>query len=311
VFVKPMCVFALLGAFYAVELRRRPVGRRALVFLVLGLGPWLIHLAQDFIFGGQQRGLFAGSFLPWLWVSPSFWRGWLHQIDVAVGTWPFLAALASFVALARGIAWPMLAGLWLGYFVYGLAFTYQIHTHSYYHLQLIPIVALSLSPLASAVARHLRRAPALVRAAGGCVAVAIAVLCVRSAYGRVDTRDWQDRVRDYEAIGSAVHHSTKAVWLSEWYGGPLRYHGQVAGTNSPHQIDFNAYSLQGRSVVSGADILRALLQRSPAEFFIVTDLAELAAQPDLGRFLQKFPTLVKTDRYVVFDLRAGAATSRN
>jgi hypothetical protein len=109
------------------------------------------------------------------------------------------------------------------------------------------------------------------------------VLCVRSAYGRVDTRDWQDRVRDYEAIGSAVHHSTKAVWLSEWYGGPLRYHGQVAGTNSPHQIDFNAYSLQGRSVVSGADILRALLQRSPAEFFIVTDLAELAAIEGRGR----------------------------
>ena len=35
------------------------------------------------------------------------------------------------------------------YFLFGLIFSYSIHTHDYYHLQFIPAVALSLGALAA------------------------------------------------------------------------------------------------------------------------------------------------------------------
>jgi hypothetical protein len=41
-----------------------------------------------------------------------------------------------------------LLGLWAGYAVFGIYFNYHISTHDYYSLPLIPIVALSIAPLA-------------------------------------------------------------------------------------------------------------------------------------------------------------------
>src|SRR5258706_7370780 len=42
-------------------------------------------------------------------------------------------------------------GLWAGYFLFGIYFNYHISTHDYYSLPLIPIVLLSLAPLADHV----------------------------------------------------------------------------------------------------------------------------------------------------------------
>ncbi|MBK9600225.1 MAG: hypothetical protein IPO36_00010 [Anaerolineales bacterium] len=39
-------------------------------------------------------------------------------------------------------------GLWAGYALFGIYFNYHISSHDYYSLPLIPIVALSLAPLA-------------------------------------------------------------------------------------------------------------------------------------------------------------------
>ena len=50
-----------------------------------------------------------------------------------------------------------MAGLWGGYFLFGLVFTYHIHTHGYYSLQFVPIVALSLGPLWDLVEGYIGR----------------------------------------------------------------------------------------------------------------------------------------------------------
>ena len=40
---------------------------------------------------------------------------------------------------------PVCVRLWVGYLLYGLTLPFQMFTHSYYHIQLIPIVALGLA----------------------------------------------------------------------------------------------------------------------------------------------------------------------
>ncbi len=39
----------------------------------------------------------------------------------------------------------LLISLWIAYLLYGLTLPFQMYTHSYYHIQLIPIVALGLA----------------------------------------------------------------------------------------------------------------------------------------------------------------------
>ncbi len=45
----------------------------------------------------------------------------------------------------------LLISLWIGYLVYGLTLPFQMFTHSYYHIQLIPVVALGLASVIEAV----------------------------------------------------------------------------------------------------------------------------------------------------------------
>jgi len=307
IFVKPMCLFALFGAFYALLVKQEGIraaaaSRRALAFAGASLAPTLIFFAAN---SGAYAGLARGSFLPWLWTSATFWVGWRRQIGNVVGLPVFLSSVVTFLTLAEGRARTMLAGLWLGYFVYGLVFTYQMHTHNYYHLQLIPIVALSLAPLGSVIARRLATARRISRIGAASAAVVAVVLCMRAASAKIGVDGWQDRVRVYEEIGRAVDHSTKAILLADNYGGPLRYHGHLGGATWPCGADLRLSAKQRRPTESGEQRLGGYLQRGFSDFFIVTEMQELKAQPDLELLLDRYPKLAETDRYVIFDLRGG------
>ena len=66
----------------------------------------------------------------------------------------FLSIAGALLAPPR-LRW-LLISLWIGYLLYGLTLPFQMYTHSYYHIQLIPIVALglavALNPLIESVA---------------------------------------------------------------------------------------------------------------------------------------------------------------
>lgn len=97
-------------------------------------------------FLGQQ---FSGRFFPTYWIDPYFYLRWLLKVDLVVGVfWLSLAAL-GWLILAAKPAKVFLSALWSGYMFYGLVFPHHIASHDYYSLPLIPIVALSLAPLAA------------------------------------------------------------------------------------------------------------------------------------------------------------------
>ena len=64
------------------------------------------------------------------------------------------AALLGALLLSKGLARALLIGLLSGYIVFGLVFTYHIQTHSYYSLQLVPIVALAIGFIVELVGAH-------------------------------------------------------------------------------------------------------------------------------------------------------------
>ena len=307
ILVKPVCLFVILAAFLSLSIRRRGVrqcatDRHVIAFVGISLGVgaafsfYAIFVARLAL--RHQAGI---SFLPRLWLRPSYWRGWLHCIRVVVGAPALLLALLG-TALLRGRQRWFLLGLLGGYVAFGLAFTYHVHTHTYYQLQLVPIVALGLGAVVDAVRRQQSRL-------GGPWPSRLAALAVLGLALGPAVRGYSPPTTDpgfiavARQIGAAVGHSANTIFLAEYYGKPLIYHGELAGVSWPKSADFRAQRLRGESPLTAAEQLAAFRRSSP-EYFIVSDLPALDAQADLKRLLDsRFPVVAKTDRYVIFDLR--------
>ena len=56
-----------------------------------------------------------------------------------------LAALSIFLADPKRER-PLLVGMWIGYLLFGMTFSYHFFTHDYYQLSFIPVVAISMAP---------------------------------------------------------------------------------------------------------------------------------------------------------------------
>ena len=82
--------------------------------------------------------------------TTSFYAHWLGFVGSLFGLTILFLSIAGCFSLRR-LRW-MLIGIWIGYICYGLTLPYQMYTHSYYHIQLIPVVALGLVPIIEAVA---------------------------------------------------------------------------------------------------------------------------------------------------------------
>jgi hypothetical protein len=307
VLIKPFCLFVLVGAFGALAIARRGllrgvIDRRSVLYAVVAVAPFAAYLLWRTL--GDQAGAIGGtareSFRPGLLLTASFWSGWAAVVGQVVGFAAFLGALAG-VALARkGAGRPLLLGLWPGYVVFGLVFTHQIHTHTYYSLQLVPVVALSLGPVGAAVLGALARTSP--RWHGRVVGWAVLVLAVvigagvwLFSPGRAEQRD---EVKALREIGELTGHSTAVLFLPREHAMPLAYHAEIAGEWWPRRTGLHASSLPADKLLAK---LRA--EHSP-EFFVVTDRAEFEANDELRRLLtERFPLLAETRYYLIFDLR--------
>jgi len=274
------------------------VGSAALPAAVYGYGV---------ISGTFRTDIAEAILLPQLWISPFLWSGWLSKIDASVGLLPFFGALFGVLLFRAGRPRAVALGLWLGYFGFGLVFDYAVATHDYYHLQLVPIVAISLSPL---VALVVRRAATVHRDAaarvmlGGVLAAGLAVALL-GARAQIANPDWQQDVAIKREIGAAADHSVRTVFLSADYGTPLEYHGMIAGFPWPLVSDLEWERLAGIQVLGAEERFVRWFEPRQPEFFIIEDFSQLAEQPDLQLFLgQHFPVAKQTEDYVIYDLRS-------
>lgn len=163
IFIKPVCVFVLVSAFLVPAPARqrnwKALWNRDTVIFGTSLVPTLLFYLFGIYLTDLLRSQAETSFLLHLALMPAFWQGWLAQIDAVVGLALFGAALLGLVLIPPGLPRAFLLSLWLGYFVFGLVFTYHIHTHDYYQLQLIPIAAISIGATANWLIKQRQRVP--------------------------------------------------------------------------------------------------------------------------------------------------------
>jgi hypothetical protein len=324
-FVKPgICVFQIYGASFALMVYRRGLfgSLRSLhvyLFAVLTLIPMAIYYALFL------RGVAGGRIEPELLLSLSFWRGWLWQIEYMVGYVAFAGALLGVLLLRPGLPRALLAGLWAGYFLFGLVFEHHVQTHDYYSLQVIPVVALSLGAAWDFLSGDLWRATSarfLRVAIVGFLLLALAlgameqwktvVLIARQGQGAAfpgkyvahgTTADYERRAAIYREIGEVVDHSPRTIMFAPDYGHSLAYHGRLDGV---------FLYPESKSV---REDFRALYKENSPRYAIV--IKRFAYYPrrvdwsghanenkDLRAELKKNFGVVANDRaYIVFDLK--------
>jgi hypothetical protein len=273
----------------------------------------------------------------------SFWKQWVFQIQVVVGYVALLGALFGALLLRSGLHRALMLGLWGGYFLFGLVFTRHISTHDYYSLQLIPVVALSLSPIGALVASALTRVDLrYYERATPMVLLLLAMLfsayehreelllikeqfekdsyVAKDYWGLTVATDYEDLVNSYTEIGEAVGHSSSTLFLVPDEGFPLIYYGRVSGAWFPppgmEQEPFWA-SRQARANTRQASAEERFSimysERSPEYFIVVTpysqwggtvDFLEGEEYADLKKLLDKdFSIATQGDGYLVYDLR--------
>jgi hypothetical protein len=313
ILVKPPAAFALYTVFGLVMINRKGWGSSLAdpSLWIFGLGSVLPALGYYVFYGLYLTGPVvtqtAAAFLPLLVFDSFFWKSWAANISIVIGLPAFILALLGGFLFPRGTPRSSMLGLWAGYVLFCLVFSYHIATHDYYHLQLIPIASLSLAPLLASIwVRLMEMNRGTLARVSICAVLTVGLLWSALAVrpqllGDIALRD---QIEKAEEVGDAVHHSTKNLVLASDYGMTLQYHGEVSTLPWPLMSDLEWEMLAGQNRLRPAERMEQWFGDEEVDYFIVMDMWELEQQPDLEEFLSEhYPAMVRTDSFAIFDLR--------
>lgn len=310
VLIKGIAGFFTIGAFLVLAIARGGpralVSPAALVFAVGSIAPTALFYARVISTGvlGEHS---ATGFVPSLMLTPGFYQGWFGMINKTVGLPALIGGLIGLLMLQRGDRRAFVLALWIGYGIYGLVKTYHIHTHPYYQLPFVPILALPMGVALAAITGWLaeHRSTVMYRVATAAVLALAFVLSVGLNLQRLRSGpDFGDEVLVAKAIGEAVDHSTSTILLARYSGRPLRYHGQFSGTYWPDLGEIRSEAVVGLEPIGVEDRLARLVAAYDPEFFVVRDIAEFELQDQLARYLRStYPLVIDSPQFIIFDLR--------
>ncbi len=312
VLTKAIAVYSVAGmmialAFYSLRKQEQSVAGAAARML---LNPQLWTLAAltllpTAIYYLGRQGRAAEYFTSWtlalshLLLEPRFYLSWLNLIQKLLNP---LALIIAFVGLllARQRTRALLWGWWAGYVVYGLFLPYQMTTHNYYHLQLVPLTALSMTPAFQAGMRFLLRQKVIWRwAAGGC-ALAVVIWMSWQALIPLYRQDFRNEPAYWQTIASYLPSDGKIVALTQDYGYRLMYYGWRKVTLWPNRGEIKLSDLRGSSKEFEQFFDKRVQDKS---YFLITAFKQFEDQPELKQMLyEHYPILVQGQGYLIFDL---------
>jgi hypothetical protein len=311
VFLKPISIFFVFPAFVGAALglgggRGRLRAVEMIGFLVVSFAPSLAFYLYRIVGPGFADWQRETSFVPSFMLEFRFWDGWLKRVRLAIGFTYFIGGLVGALVARQGMGRSLLLSLWVGYAAMCLSCTYKISTHDYYHLPLVPVIALSLTQLVEAIHARLdqgSRAWLWRVAVGLTVSIGLLLAAGTSVQARRRVPDFSPDIALAKRVGTVVNHSTATIFLAPYYGRPMMYYGELSGEPWPYWYDVRDEALWNPSVPSAEERLAQMAGRTRAEYFVVLDLEELARQSDLARCLETYPVISRDDDLLVYDLR--------
>jgi 4-amino-4-deoxy-L-arabinose transferase-like glycosyltransferase len=306
-FVKNLSVFIILGGFAGVILGARGLKRSIrdpqfwtmVGLMILPVGIYTLYGILKL----NMEGQFALRFFPKMWIDPAFYFRWAFTVNANIGwTAVLLAALSIFLSDPKRER-PLLIGLWIGYFLFGMTFSYHFFTHDYYQLSFIPVVAISMAPgLRLFFERFFKLSPGLFPRLV-LTAVVLIGIAIPAWYSRdlIVNSDYRNEPKFWAEIGDKLGHDGGVIGLTQDYGYRLAYWGWQGSASWFNSADIGLRYLAGQNV----DLLRIFQQDTAGKkYFLVTMFGELDNEPAIKDLLYKnYPIYAQTDEYVIFDLQ--------
>jgi hypothetical protein len=305
VLVKVVAAFFIAGMLACIGLTVFPLRRiwRSLQMWVMGVLALVPTIAYYLIFQTERSTSFVSFWtvaLSRLILTSNFYADWLAMVKGLMGLTTFMAAVLG-IFLASKQARSILLGLWIGYGAYGLAFPYQYTTHEYYHLTLVPIVALSLLPLIDAFFHVLTRQTWIWKVAAAGVFFFACFYSLYVARSQMKAADYRSEPKSWQRVGEALPANKPFVALTADYGMRLSYYGWRSTSAAwPSTADLRLFSLAGDDPLSYKTYFHEITQGK--DYFLVTAYSELEAQPQLKEILQNYPVFVQGNGFTIYDL---------
>lgn len=229
--------------------------------------------------------------------STDFYSKWLAFLGSLFGLTILFASLAGALIAAPRLRW-LLISLWVGYLAYGLTLPFQMYTHSYYHIQLIPIVALGLAVALNPLLETVSAQGVVGRVAF--VALMAAVIGYHAWVARsvLIAEDFRYEPLVWQEIGDAIPGNAEVIALTQDYGFRLMYFGWRKVNLWPLNTDLAQLKNEDRDPARRFDEIT-----EGNNYFLVTAFGQLNQQPDLKRILDEYPVVEEGDGFVLYDLR--------
>lgn len=233
--------------------------------------------------------------------SPGFYLGWAGIINDVVGASVMIIGLSGAVLFHDKNRLVVLV-LWVGYLILGVFFAYHIHTHDYYSLIFIPVVAISLGSLGSLAAKAAVNMNNFWKAALIIVGLIAIAYPSWTASKTLYQRDYRGEPGGWRQVGQAIPDDLEVIALTHIYGHYLAYYGYRQVHLWPHVGDQALLARLAQGEMS--DFEPHFLEATRGfDLFLVTHFAELENQPALKQSLLRYPVYSQSDAHVLYDLR--------
>ncbi len=305
IFVKFPAAFFVVGGGLGAVLSHRSM-REALknpqiyVMALLGVLPGVGYLIYGIFVAGYLGQQFSGRFIPALFLSPSYYVGWLNMLNLVAGGMVLMLALLGIFFYDEKKR-RFLLGLWAGYALFGFYFNFHISTHDYYSLPLIPILALSIAPLADSLLSKLAQLTQtkLLRFSSFLFLLIGLIASLWNTRNQLNAVDYRPQVAMWAEI-----HSLTADYnlggLTQDYGARMAYWGWQNLTSWPSYGDLLYGKERGSAEKDFEEQWNELMPKK--ELFLVTDFKDLDLQPFLKAKLSTYPIFAEGEGYIIYDL---------
>ncbi len=278
-FVAPVAVIAVLSVYGWKKFWKAP--QFWTLFLIMVLPAFYYYVlgirgvSSDFLaertFGGMSKLLLDTKFyLQWMRLAGS-----LFGMPII-----YLSILGVFLLPSRGRL--MFFGIWAGYLLYGLSLPYFIYTHSYYHIQLTPIIALGIAPIAQGISTQAKGQGRFWRVLfTGTVLLAVAynAWVARSV---LLSQNYPFEPLVWENIAAQIPPDHDVIALTQDYG----YRLMVYGWRD----------------VSLWQYVTSMQEVKNSKVDMITAFQQYNKQPALQEILNQYP-VIEDDDFLLFDLR--------
>jgi hypothetical protein len=173
-----------------------------------------------------------------------------------------------------------------------------MYTHSYYHIQLIPVIALGLAAALNPIFEAVVAQRFTTRVAFAALMVAIVGYHAWVARSVLVAEDFRFEPQVWANIAAAIPEDSDVIALTQDYGYRLMYFGWRKVNLWPLDTDLAKLKKENRDTA-----VRFHEITDGNEYFLVTAFGQFNQQPELKKILDGYPVVGEGDGFILYDLR--------